>query len=227
MIALIPARCGSKELPGKNIKNLCDKPMIAYTIEEAKKSKYIEEVHVSTDCVEIQEIALKYGAISHFLRPDFLATDEAKAIDTYLYTIDRLNTEYGYKIEEIMILQPTSPLRSVKDIDSAVELFKNKKADSVVSYTKEDHPVQWHKYLTEDKKFENIFEDKLLNRQEFRPSYYPNGAIYIFKYDLLRSGKYYGEETFAYIMPKTRSVDIDTMDDFRYAEFLMKEATDE
>lgn len=223
MIALIPARCGSKELPGKNIKNLCGKPIIAYTIEEAKKSRYVTEVHVSTDCNEIKEIALQYGAICHFLRPDFLATDNAKAIDTYIYTIDRLNKEYGYSINEIIILQPTSPLRLAHDIDKSVELFRNKQADSVVSYTKEDHPIQWHKYITEENKFENIFEDKLLNRQEFKPSYYPNGAIYIFKYDLLKSGKYYGDNTFAYIMPKIRSVDIDTIDDFKYAEFLMKD----
>jgi len=223
MIAIVPARGGSKGLPGKNIKDLLGKPMIAYTIEEALKSKYITEVIISTDCKEIEEVAIKYGAKSLFLRPEYLATDSAKAIDNYIYTIDRLNKEFGYDIKDFILLQPTSPLRTVQDIDKSIELFKDKNADSVVSYTEEHHPIEWHKYITEDGKFENIFEEKLLNRQEIKKSYFPNGAVFVFDYELIKQGKYYSDNSYAYIMPRFRSVDVDTMEDFKYIEFLLQE----
>jgi len=223
MIAIVPARGGSKGLPGKNIKDLLGKPMIAYTIEEALKSKDITEVIISTDCKEIEEVAIKYGAKSLFLRPEYLATDSAKAIDNYIYTIDRLNKEFGYDIKDFILLQPTSPLRTVQDIDKSIELFKDKNADSVVSYTEEHHPIEWHKYITEDGKFENIFEEKLLNRQEIKKSYFPNGAVFVFDYELIKQGKYYSDNSYAYIMPRFRSVDVDTMEDFKYIEFLLQE----
>ncbi|NVJ54176.1 MAG: acylneuraminate cytidylyltransferase family protein [Campylobacteraceae bacterium] len=222
MIAIIPARCGSKGLPGKNIKNLLGKPMMAYTIEEALKSKYISEVIISTDCKEIEDVALKYGAKSPFLRPEYLSSDSAKAIDNYIYTIDKLNSKFDYDINKFIVLQPTSPLRTVEDIDGAIELFKEKKADSVVSYTEEHHPIEWHKYITEDGKFENIFEEKLLNRQEIKRSYYPNGAVFVFDYELIKQNKYYSNNSYAYIMPRFRSIDIDTIEDFKYVEFLLE-----
>lgn len=223
MIAIVPARGGSKGLPGKNIKNLLDKPMIAYTIEEALKSRYITEVIISTNCEEIEEAAIKYGAKSPFLRPEYLATDSAKAIDNYIYTIDRLNKEFDYDIKEFVVLQPTSPLRKAEDIDGAIKLFKDKNADSVISYTEEHHPIEWHKYIAEDGKFENIFEEKLLNRQEIKKSYFPNGAVFVFDYELIKQGKYYSDNSYAYIMPRNRSIDVDTIEDFRYIEFLMRD----
>jgi N-acylneuraminate cytidylyltransferase/CMP-N,N'-diacetyllegionaminic acid synthase len=222
MIAIVPARGGSKGLPGKNIKDLFGKPMIAYTIEEALKSKYITEVIISTDCKEIEQVAIKYGAKSPFLRPEYLASDTAKAIDNYIYTIDRLNKEFEYDIKDFVVLQPTSPLRTIEDIDGAIELFKDKNADSVVSYTEEHHPIEWHKYITEDGKFENIFEEKLLNRQEIKKSYFPNGAVFVFNYDMVKQEKYYSDDSYVYIMPRFRSVDVDTMEDFKYIEFLMR-----
>ncbi|MBE0514844.1 acylneuraminate cytidylyltransferase family protein [Sulfurimonas sp.] len=222
MIAIVPARGGSKGLPGKNIKNLLGKPMIVYTIEEALKSKYITEVIISTDCKEIEEVAISYGAKSPFLRPEYLASDNAKAIDNYIYTIDRLNSEFNYNIEDFVVLQPTSPLRTIEDIDGAIELFRQKDAQSVIGYTEEHHPIEWHKYITEDGKFEKIFEEKLLNRQEIKKSYYPNGAVFVFDYELIKQGKYYSDNSYAYIMPRFRSVDVDTMEDFKYIEFLMR-----
>ncbi len=226
MIAIIPARGGSKGLPGKNIKNLIGKPMIAYTIEVALKSKYITDVIISTDCIEIEKVAVKCGAKSLFLRPDYLASDTAKAVDNYIYTIDRLNKEFDYDIEDFVVLQPTSPLRMVDDIDNSIKLFKEKDADSVISYTEEHHPIKWHKYVTEDGKFENIFDDKLLNRQDIKPSYFPNGAVFVFNYGLVKQNKYYSENSYAYIMPRNRSSDVDTIDDFKYIEFLMKDKYD-
>jgi len=222
VIAIIPARESSKGLPGKNIKDLIGKPMIAYSIEEALKSKHITEVVISTDCKEIEEVAVKYGAKSPFLRPEHLATDNAKAIDNYIYVIDRLNKEFGYDVKDFVVLQPTSPLRKVEDIDGSIELFKGKNADSVISYTEEHHPIEWHKYITDEGKFENIFEERLINRQEIKKSYFPNGAVFVFDYELIKQGKYYSDNSYAYIMPRFRSVDVDTIEDFKYIEFLMK-----
>ena len=228
MIAIIPARSGSKGLPGKNIKSLCGKPMIAYTIESALKSKYITEVIISTDCKEIEKIALKYGAKSYFLRPNHLASNDAKAIDVYIYTIEKLINEYDYIINEFIVLQPTSPLRKVDDVNSAIDLFFGKKADSVISYTKENHPIEWHQYINLEGKFEKIFNNnKLLNRQESRESYYPNGAIFIFKCNLIKQNKYYNSNSYAFIMPIEKSIDIDTRFDFEIAEYLiMREHND-
>jgi len=222
VIAIIPARKGSKGLPGKNIKDLIGKPMIAYSIEEALKSKHITEVVISTDCKEIEEVAVQYGAKSPFLRPEYLATDNAKAIDNYIYVIDRINKEFGYDVKDFVVLQPTSPLRKVEDIDGSIELFKVKSADSVISYTEEHHPIEWHKYITDEGKFENIFEERLMNRQEIKKSYFPNGAVFVFDYEFIKQGKYFSDNSYAYIMPRFRSVDVDTIEDFKYIEFLMK-----
>jgi N-acylneuraminate cytidylyltransferase/CMP-N,N'-diacetyllegionaminic acid synthase len=155
-----------------------------------------------------------------------LATDDAKAIDNYIYTIDRLKDEMKTNFNAFVVLQPTSPLRTSDDIDCAVELFRDKSADSVISYTEESHPILWHKYLNPDQTLVPIFEETLENRQKHRKSYYPNGAIYIFNVDLLKSGTYVSNRTFAYLMPRGRSVDIDTIEDFKYAEYLLRESNE-
>ncbi|KOY50666.1 cytidylyltransferase domain-containing protein [Polaribacter dokdonensis] len=222
MIAIIPARSGSKGLPGKNIKLLEGKPMIAYTIEAALKAKKVEKVIVSTNSDEIAQISLKHGAEVPFLRPEHLASDTALAIDNYIYTIDKLNDENNCSIENLIVLQPTSPLRTSVDIDLAIELFDKKEADSVVSYCKEAHPIKWHKHINGDGLIIPIFDEKLSNRQEELPTFYPNGAIFIFKYSFLKSRKYYSDKSYAYIMDRKNSIDIDFMEDFEYAEYLLK-----
>ena len=221
MIAIIPARGGSKGLPGKNVLPLCGKPMIAYTIEAAKQSKYIDRVIVSTDDQNIADIALEYGAEVPFLRPEFLASDTAQAIDNYIYTIERLSKDWDVSIEEFVVLQPTSPLRIAEDIDGAIEMFLEKKADSVISYTREAHPVRWHKYLDENNSFIDIFDTTIANRQELRTSYYPNGAVYVFRFSMIKERNYYTDKSYGFIMPRNRSVDIDYKEDFDYVEFLM------
>lgn len=221
MIAIIPARGGSKGLPGKNIKDLNGKPLLSYTIEAAQKSKGISRIIISTDDLEIAAAAEKLGAECPFMRPDSLANDEARSIDVMKFTISQLEKEDNISINEFMVLQPTSPLRTSDDIDSAIHIFKNKNADSVISYCQEHHPISWHKYITEEGKFQNIFEDSLNNRQKEQPAFYPNGAIYIFRKDLIFRDIYYSDNSYAYIMPRNRSVDIDTLEDFEYAEFLL------
>jgi N-acylneuraminate cytidylyltransferase/CMP-N,N'-diacetyllegionaminic acid synthase len=222
MIAIVPARGGSKGLPGKNIKVLNGKPLIAYTIEAALKSKYITDVIISTDDEEIYKEALNYGAKRSFLRPKHLAEDDSLAVDNYIYTLDRLNKEFDYDIDEFVVLQPTSPLRTAEDIDGAIKLFKNKSADSVISYTQESHPITWHKYIDDLGHFENIFPETIQNRQSNRESYYPNGAIFIFSLDLILKKQYYSEKSYPYLMPRERSVDIDSIEDFDYAQYLME-----
>ena len=221
MIAIIPARGGSKGLPRKNVRPLHGKPLIAYTVEEALKARNIDRVIISTDDEEIAKIAVEFGAELPFMRPAELASDTAMAVDNYIYTIDRLEKEGGKSIDAFVVLQPTSPLRIASDIDGAIELFQKKDADSVISYTKEAHPVSWHKYLDEEGRFVDIMEASINNRQNNRVSYYPNGAVYVFRTSIIRERKYYTKESYAYIMPRTRSVDIDFIEDFEYAEFLL------
>ncbi|MES2808159.1 MAG: acylneuraminate cytidylyltransferase family protein [Bacteroidota bacterium] len=221
MIGIIPARGGSKGLPGKNIKNLLGKPMIAYTIEAALKSRYIDTVVVNTDSEEIASVAVRHGAECPFMRSERLATDNATSIDVFKDMIPRLESFYDKEINEIVILQPTSPLRQAVHIDSAIKIFKEKYADSVISYRKEDHPIRWHKYINNDGSFENIFPDNTGNRQDERPSYLPNGAIYVVKKDLINKGGYFSQNSFAYIMENKYSVDIDSLEDFEFAEFLL------
>lgn len=221
MIALIPARGGSKGLPGKNIRNLNGKPLIAYAIEAAQKAKHIDRVIISTDDEDIARVATEYGAELPFMRPAELASDTAMAIDNYIYTIDRLEKESARSIEAFVVLQPTSPLRIAEDIDGAIELFEKNSADSVISYCQEAHPISWHKYLDEEGRFVNIFDSNIKNRQDNRVSYYPNGAVYVFRTSMIKERKYYTDKSYAYIMPRSRSVDIDFIEDFEYAEFLL------
>ena len=222
MIAIIPARGGSKGLPGKNIKPLNGKPLIAYAVEAALKAKHIDRVIISTDDEEIARVAVQYGAELPFMRPAELASDTALAVDNYIYTIGKLEQESGTIIDAFVVLQPTSPLRIAEDIDGAVELFEKKKADSVISYTQEAHPISWHKYLDEEGHFIDILDANIKNRQDNRVSYYPNGAVYVFRTSMIRERKYYTDRSYAYIMPRIRSVDIDFIEDFEYAEFLLR-----
>ena len=220
-IVIIPARGGSKGIPNKNLKDLLGKPLIAYSIECALNSKYINRVIVSTDSSEIAEVSKKYGAEVPFLRPAELATDSSPVIDTFIYTIERLEKGEGLIIDNFIVLQPTSPLRTTKDLDEAIELFIKKRADSVVSFTSEEHPIYWHKYLGDDGRLEDFISSSISRRQDYRKTYYPNGAIYVFRKALILQRNYYSDNTYAYIMPRNRSIDIDYQEDFDYIEYLM------
>lgn len=217
MIAIIPARSGSKRLPGKNLKLLNGKPLIAYTIEEALKSKYITKVIVSTDSKEIADIAKGFGAIIPGLRPNFLSTDMATTNDVIAYTMNLLENEFNEIFTECILLQPTSPLRNSTHINDAIELFMEKEAQAVISMTKEHHPISWHKYIS---------EEGILEKTEFstnKISYYPNGAIYVLSKNTIVTGDYYTSKTYGYIMDRESSCDIDTQDDWDYAHFIIKQ----
>lgn len=222
MLAIIPARGGSKGLPRKNVKLLNGKPLIAYTIEAALLAKGVTRVIVSTDDEEIAKIAVQFGAEVPFMRPEYLASDNSRSIDVYINILEEIQKRENKFYEEFIVLQPTSPLRNSKDIDEAISIFKNQNADSVVSYCLEHHPLNWHKYITDEGKFIDIFDNTLKNRQDEKPTYFPNGAVYIFKSNLIFKGVYYTENSYAFIMERNRSIDIDTIDDFELVEWILK-----
>lgn len=219
VVAIVPARGGSKGLPDKNLRPFLGTPLLGHTIQAARASRRVSEVIISTDSQEIYNCAQAFGAKPFPLRPSELASDTALVIDTYLHVLDELS-QAGLEPDAFIVLQPTSPLRTPDDIDNAVDLFLGNKADSVVSYTQELHPISWNRYIGKDGKLESILDDSNKNRQTYQPSYFPNGAIYVFKTSLIRNRKYYSDKSYAYVMPRERSVDIDTIEDFEYAEFL-------
>lgn len=226
MIAIIPARGGSKGVPRKNIKMLMGKPLIYYTIKAALESEYIDKVVVTTDDFEISEISKSFGAEVPFLRPEILSTDTAKAIDVYLYTVEKLTYFYHEKIDDFIVLLPTSPLRSSSDIDNAIKIYCEKKAESVISVVSSKEPPNWFKKIDSDGLLKDYFSstDNSINRQEAEETYLPNGAIYVFNYNALKVNQnYYNKKTYPYIMSPESSWDIDTELDFKIVEFLIKE----
>lgn len=223
MIAIIPARGGSNKMPNKNIKFLAGKPLIAYTIEAARGSKHINKIIVSTDSEEIGLVSENYGAEVPFLRPEHLSGDSANLTDIYFYTIDRLSRESGITINEFIVLQPTSPLRTSEDIDLAIELFRNKNADSVISLCEASNSPILTKKIVNEKVFDFFDEPhQHMNWRGEDKAFVPNGALVIFNYQFLkRKVDNNSEKTFSYVMPIERSVHIDTLMDFEYAEFLL------
>lgn len=222
MLAIIPARGGSKGLPGKNTLDFCGKPLIAHTIEQALSSKCFDEIIVSTDDKEIAAVSQKFGAEVPFLRPDKYATDKSPINDTLRYTLKRLKEDFDICSDAFALLQPTSPLRMVEDIQNAIALFKKNDADSVIGFTEQTKPLEWFKEIEDETHRILGATDTATtkNRQEYNSVYYPNGAIYVIKNQLLEIDNFYTEKTYAYLMPSERSVDIDTLLDFEYAEFL-------
>ena len=221
-LAIIPARGGSKRLPNKNILNLNGKPLIVWSIEAAKKSKYIDDVVVTSDSEKILDIAKKYN-VKTIKRPDDLASDMATTFDVIKHTIDSLQNKYKY----IILLQPTSPLRNEKHIDEAIELLKNKNADAVISVCETDHSPLWSNTLPENLDMRNFLRDEIKNkRSQDLPKFYRlNGAIYICKTDKLLEEKsfFIKNNIYAYIMDRKSSIDIDDEIDFKLAKVLMSD----
>ena len=210
-------------MPGKNIRPFLGKPLAAWTIEQAKASVYLDRVVVSTDDDEICTVARCYGADVPFMRPPELSTDQSKAIDVILHAIEYFSLR-GEKYDLVMLLQPTSPLRFTQDIESATELFFSKSAQSVVSVCEAEHHPYGMNILPTDGSMEAFLRPEAMNsnRQELPVFYRINGAIYLANCDYIKSERsLVGKGTFAYIMPKERSVDIDSIFDFKFAEFLL------
>jgi len=225
MLAIIPARGGSKGVPKKNIRLLGGKPLIHWTIQAALGAAVIDRAILSTDDEEIADVCRNTGIEIPFMRPKELAQDHSLAIDNYLYTIDRLNDELDVQIKEFVVLLPTAPFRSSADVDTSVAIFHKKQADSVISCTALQHPLEWVFSLNERgavKRNRDIHTKKMMNRQASDSYYMPNGGVYVFKTSLLKETQsYYSEETYPHVMSQESSVDIDTEFDFLFAEFLV------
>lgn len=222
-IAIIPARSGSKGLKDKNIKLLNGKPMLAYTIETALASGKYDCVHVSTDSEIYAEIAREYGADVAFLRSAELSTDIAGSWDVVKWTLKEYE-RLGKNFEIVALLQPTSPLRSIEDIRESFSIMEKKDAQAVVGVCEMEHSPLWSNTLPENGCM-NGFIRKEANaaRQKLSSYYRINGAMYMVKTSLLMQEpmELYGSHTYAYIMPKERSIDIDDELDFIIAEKVM------
>lgn len=228
MLAIIPARSGSKGLPGKNIKSFNGKPLIQYTIEAACNSKYIDNVIVSTDDKEIARISKNAGAQIPFLRPAELAGDDSSAVDVYLHAVDFMMKKTKTKIDKFIVLLGTAPLRTSEHIDEACQLFFQKKADTLVSMKEAETPLSWYYCKNEEgyvcnADLANSNINMMANRQKNSTYYVPNGAIYILDYSILKEQRtYYTENTVAYIMESKHSIDIDNQLDFEIAEYIAR-----
>lgn len=219
-IAVIPARGGSKRMPGKNLLELGGKPLIVWTIEAALGSGCFDEVVVSTDDPEIAAVARSIGATVPFIRPAEISTDTAASIDVVRHALSWFEAK-GREYETVTLLQPTSPLRTAGHIREAFDQFVRKNANTVVSMCASEHPLEWYGELEADDSI-----DRFCSRQPFRRSQdYPlryrlNGAIYITRRRIVAEyGSFFAPSgNFAYIMNAMDSIDIDTRVDFLIAE---------
>lgn len=221
IIAIIPARGGSKRLPRKNILSLEGKPLIAWTIEAALESAYIDRVFVSTDDLEIAEIAKKFGAEVPELRPKSLGLDSTTTMDVLSHVLHNYKNDEHY----FVLLQPTSPLRTNKHIDEAIAMMATKDAKLVVSVTSCEHSPLWTNKLPSNGCMNNFLNKQSNLRSQELDSYYRlNGAIYVqdIQYFLKNRTINYDEYSYAYIMDTKSSVDIDNEIDFELAEFYLR-----
>lgn len=228
VIAIIPARGGSKGLPGKNIRLLGGKPLIAYSIETAKKSKLIERVIVTTDDEEIASVAREYGAEIPFLRPAELAQDDTPPDPVLKHTLEFLYDKEGVKPEIIAWLEPPNPFRTAEEVDEAIQVFSDDpSADSLRSVIEPfQNPYKsWileGKYLTPliPKKGKAFFSGP---RQKTPKTYWQNAAIFLVRYDtIMKKGNFFGDKILPYIMESDRFVDIDDEESFALAEWYFK-----
>lgn len=220
-LAVIPARKGSKRLPNKNVLEIGGKPLVAWTIEAALRSKYIKEIVVSSDDERVLDIANRY-CVRTLRRPYELATDSAKTIDAVKHVLENIEECFDY----VVLLQPTSPLRNEKHIDAAIELLNDKQADAVVSVREMKHPPLWCNTLPENKSMEGFLREEIKNsRSQDLPKFYClNGAIYICKTDrLIEENTFFiRNNIYAYVMDEISSVDIDEYIDYLFVKFIIE-----
>ena len=223
VLALIPARGGSKRIPNKNIKKFLGKPLIAYAIEQAKSNPLIGRVIVDTDSKKIASIAKKYGAEVPFLRPKHLATDTARVRDSFLYLLDKLKKEENYAPDYIFILQNTSPMREQGDINACWDLMQKTDATTVLTVC----PTQARLYYLDSKKniiLVNGSEKQSTNSQAWRDAYILNGCfVYLVKAAaFLEEKNVITENTKAVVCDKWRSIDFDNPEDWALGELVYK-----
>ena len=222
ILAIIPARGGSKRILHKNLVDIHGKPLIYWSITAAKESKYIDTFIVSTDDEAIETAANQFGAETPFRRDASLATDTAKLDDLAVEILQQF-AEQNNDFDYVMLLQPTSPLRTAQHIDEAIEQLIDKKGDSVIAVTPLSHPFEWSHTLDDDLSLTNFLKNDDLKKrsQDFPKRYIINGAIYIVRCDrLLESHSFFQQQkSFAYIMSRGDAIDIDSDDDIDEANY--------
>ncbi len=228
ILAVIPARGGSKGVPRKNIRPVCGKPLIGYTIETAlEASEQFHAVIVSTDDQEIAEIAKQFGAEVPFLRPKELADDQAPTVPVLKHAVQFIEDRDGVLIDWVMLLQPTDPFRLPEDIHAAIDIALSEECDSVISVKQvfSTHPILMKKIEDGQLRPFCIDEKEGTRRQDFNPpAYMRNGAIYLTRRDtLMHDGSIWGETIRPYVMPEERSVGVDSEMDMKLVEILMAE----
>lgn len=222
VLALIPARGGSKGIKDKNIILLEGKPLINYTIETAIKSSYIDRVVVTTDSDKIAEVAMEAGADVPFKRPAELAADSSKTLDAVLHAINWLDdNDRHYDI--LVLLQPTQPLRNISDIDDALEKFEAMNEQALVSICEVDDNPVLIRTINDHGLMDNLINMNSDIRRQDMPIYYKlNGAVYINKIDEINENTSFNDNPVPYLMAKERSVDIDDLDDLEMAKILIR-----
>ncbi len=226
ILTLIPARSGSKGIKNKNIKLLKGKPLIAYTIESALQSKYLEQEDIicSTDSGEIAKIAREYGATTPFIRPAEYARDTSSSVLVAKHALNFMYHEMNKEYDYLLLLQPTSPLRRASHIDEAIELMQKTKKDSVISVTTPEQSPYKIKKVNENNELVDLIQLNLdyKRRQDLPEVYAQNGAIYLTKTKiLLEKNSFFGECSIGYYMKKEYSIDIDEYIDLKIAEYLL------
>lgn len=222
ILAVIPARAGSKRIPDKNIRNFLGKPLIAYTIKQALKVPFVDRVIVDTDSSKYAAIAKKYGAEVPFLRPVELATDTATANDALLHLLDRLKREEGYAPDYVVYLQTTSPLRELSDIKECWELMRSSGATTVLTACS---APPWIYYIDEKKNIIRVngSKNQSPNTRVLRPMCILNGGVFLIKTKaFLKEKIIITKNTKVIICDKWRSVDLDTPEEWVMAELLYK-----
>lgn len=228
ILAIIPARGGSKGIPKKNMVTLAGKPLIQYTIDAAKNSKLITRIILTSDDEEIINYCKKQGIEVPFKRPSYLAKDDTPMIEVIIHAIRYLEENGNYKPDIIILLQPTSPLRTSKHIDEALEKLINSNADSIVSVMKVPHQFNPYSIMRLENGYLKPFlsYDERKNIRQLKPEFYArNGAaIYAFKYDcLITRNSIYGAKILPYFMVKEESIDIDDWVDLLFAKVIIEE----
>lgn len=231
ILALIPARSGSKGLPGKNIRPLLGKPLIAWTIEQALNSKCVDKVVVSTESPILASVARSYGAETPFLRPKKLASDTAKSIDVILQAVDYFNKK-SENFDYLVLLEPTSPLRGISDLDNAIKklINKSKVSDALVSVGKIGLENPYIAKLIINGYVEPLIKKntkKSFQRQQLPETFFPYGVIYASKVEALKKNKtFYHQRTIPYFIQRWQNYEIDDIYDFVCIEAILKERLD-
>lgn len=216
ILAVIPARSGSKSVKDKNIRPLGGRPLMAWSIKAGLACKQIDKIVVSTDSDKYAQLAKFYGA-EILMRPKELATDEAPMIPVLHHALNH------FPADLVILLDPTSPFRTVKDIETCLEKIKLPETDSVVTVTQAEHNPYFIMGKISDDYWQPLFTDKITRRQNAPEVFQLNAAVYVIKPGVIKLGKIFTDKTRTVVMPPERSVHIDTELDFKLAEFLIKE----